>query len=88
MALGRRSLGVDAIPKPGAVGLRTVNRLDRLESERGKARDVQFTGIVVVVDDEHQRPGSNGARLMAQRMWDFPTGLEIIARKAGSSGRT
>jgi hypothetical protein len=48
---------------PGpATGLRTVSRCNRLETQSGKARNVQFTGVVVVVDDEYQGPRRNVAR--------------------------
>ena len=40
------------IPSP-AVGLLAIGRLDCLETERDKALDVQFTCVVVIVDDEH-----------------------------------
>jgi hypothetical protein len=40
----------------------TVSRGNRLETESGKAREVHFTGVVVVVDDQYQRPGGNVAQ--------------------------
>ena len=39
--------------------------VDRLETESDKANDVQFTGIVVIVDDEYQRPGRDVSRVTA-----------------------
>jgi hypothetical protein len=43
---------------PGpAVGLLAISRLDCLEAERGKALDVHFARVVVIVDDEYQRSG-------------------------------
>jgi hypothetical protein len=48
-----------------AKSLFTVTRRDRLETQGGKTHDVQLTGIVVIVDDEHQRPGRNPSRVTA-----------------------
>ena len=36
-----------------ATGLRTISGRDGPETPKSKARDVQFTGVVVVVDDEY-----------------------------------
>jgi hypothetical protein len=67
-------------------GLRTVSRPDRLETESGEAPDVQFTGVVVVVDDEYQRPGRNVARFMCVHL-ELPTGVETTeSRRARLSG--
>jgi hypothetical protein len=57
-----------------AKSLFTVTRLDRLETCGGKTHDVQLRGIVLVVDDEHQRPGRNESRVTAVhgvRVWNF-----------------
>jgi hypothetical protein len=43
----------------------TVARIDRLETEGGQASDVQVTSIVVLVDDEDQRPRRNAFRVTA-----------------------
>jgi hypothetical protein len=48
-----------------AIGMRTVTRRDRLETGSGKACDVHFTGVVVVVDDQYQRPGGDVAPVTA-----------------------
>ena len=47
-----------------AEGLFTVTRLNGLETKDGKAHEVQRTRIVVIVDDEHQRPRRHAPRVM------------------------
>jgi hypothetical protein len=37
--------------------LLTINSPDGLETEQAKALDVELTRVVVIVDDEYQRPG-------------------------------
>jgi hypothetical protein len=42
---------------PGApTGLRALGCGDHFETKSGKAQRIQLASVVVVVDDEHQRP--------------------------------
>jgi hypothetical protein len=51
---------------PGApTSLRALGRGDRFETKSGKARHIQFAGVVVVVDDEHERPAGCNTRATA-----------------------
>jgi hypothetical protein len=57
--------------------LRRVGCGDRLKPKNGKALNVQFAGVVVIIDDEYQRLGRNLARLTGvhgRTVWDLPLG--------------
>jgi CheY-like chemotaxis protein len=58
-----------------STGLRRVLRGDRFKAENGKTLNVQFAGVVVVIDDEYQRLGRNLARFTGvhgRTVWDLP----------------
>ena len=52
------------IPRP-AISLPALGSFDGLETQRAKADNVQFTRVVVIVDDEYQRTRRNVARAAA-----------------------